>query len=95
MMLQVAGLIIAPVAFVFILYALFMYKKRTIQVPPPPPVGRAASGPELPIRLARSQAKGTGRARSGLLSSRTCLCANGARLPSAPCIVVGSICLKP
>jgi hypothetical protein len=31
--LQIAGMLIAPVAFVFILYALFMYKKRTIQVP--------------------------------------------------------------
>lgn len=29
---QIAGLLIAPVAFIFILYALFMYKKRTIQV---------------------------------------------------------------
>ena len=26
-------MLIAPVAFIFILYALFMYKKRTIQVP--------------------------------------------------------------
>lgn len=31
-LLQIAGMLIAPVAFVFILYALFMYKKRTIQV---------------------------------------------------------------
>lgn len=30
--MQIAGMLIAPVAFVFILYALFMYKKRTIQV---------------------------------------------------------------
>ena len=28
---QIAGIIIAPVAFIFVLYALFMYKKRTIQ----------------------------------------------------------------
>jgi len=31
-LLQIAGMVIAPVAFIFILYALFMYKKRTIQV---------------------------------------------------------------
>lgn len=30
--MQIAGAIIAPVAFIFILYALFMYKRRTIQV---------------------------------------------------------------
>lgn len=29
---QIAGLIISPVAFIFTLYALFMYKKRTIQI---------------------------------------------------------------
>ena len=30
--MQVAGLVIAPVAFIFVLYALFMYKKRTYQI---------------------------------------------------------------
>ena len=29
---QYAGLIIAPVAVLFMVYALFMYKKRTIQI---------------------------------------------------------------
>ena len=31
-MLQIAGLVIAPVAFIFVLYALYMYKKRTYQI---------------------------------------------------------------